>query len=281
LTNWAQVAAGGYHTAAVKTDGTLWTWGANGSSFFDGSGQLGTNDIETRFSPVQVGALSNWAQVSAGRFHTASIKTDGTLWTWGSNQNNTNNQPRGQLGDGTAASKSSPVQVGALTNWAQVSAGDYHTASIKTDGTLWTWGFNTQGVLGDGTTISRSSPVQIGSTDWAQVSTGAHTTATKTNGTLWAWGPNTDGQLGDGTGAGKSSPVQIGVLTNWSTAHAGGIHTASIKTDGTLWTWGRNNYGQLGDDTVASRSSPVQVGALTNWGQLSVGGSHNVAIAKS
>ena len=157
---------------SIKTDGTIWAWGLNNR------GQLGDDTVSYRSSPVQIGALTNWAQVSAGDLFTASVKTDGTLWAWGDNG-------RGQLGIGTAAGtyRSSPVQIGALTTWSQVSAGAEHTAAIKTDGTMWAWGGNISGEVGDGTTVSRSSPVQVGAlTTWAQVAGGSvHTVAIKTD----------------------------------------------------------------------------------------------------
>lgn len=99
------------HIAAIKTDGTLWTWGYNTS------GQLGMNSIAHKSSPVQtVAGGTNWKQVTCGYAHTGAIKTDGTLWSWGSNIN-------GCLGDGTVVNKSSPVQSVAGTNWKQVSCG--------------------------------------------------------------------------------------------------------------------------------------------------------------
>ena len=111
-------------------------------------------------SPVQIGSLTTWAKIAAGNNFSAAVKTDGTLWTWGSNN-------YGQLGDNTSTSKSSPVQVGALTTWANVSCGDTHTLAVKTDGTLWAWGANGDGQLGQGNAISRSSPVQVGTaTNW-------------------------------------------------------------------------------------------------------------------
>jgi hypothetical protein len=97
------------------------------------------------------------ARVAAGSFHTMLLKTDGTLWAWGDNSS-------GQLGDGTTTNKSSPTQVGTVTNWSTISAGDSHTVAIKTDGTLWAWGDNSRGQLGDGTTTNRLSPVQLGVT---------------------------------------------------------------------------------------------------------------------
>jgi alpha-tubulin suppressor-like RCC1 family protein len=153
------IAAGRWTGIAT---GELYAWGDN-SPF----GELGDGTVVDKSSPVQIGALTSWYQVSAGGTHTASIKTDGTMWAWGSNSS-------GQLGSGTTVNKSSPVQIGALTNWAQVSAGGAnHTASIKTDGTLWVWGQGAYGKLGDGTVVYKSSPVQVGAlTNWAQASAG-------------------------------------------------------------------------------------------------------------
>ena len=275
-TNWKQVGCGLYHTAAIKTDGTLWTWGQNTN------GQLGDNTAVNKSSPVQtIAAGTNWKQVGCGFYHTAAIKTDGTLWTWGYNN-------YGQLGDNTIANKSSPVQtIAAGTNWKQVGCGFYHTAAIKTDGTLWTWGYNNYGQLGDNTIARKSSPVQTiaGGTNWKLVGSGGyHISAIKTDGTLWTWGNNNFGQLGDNTAvspvAAKSSPVQtIAGGTNWKQVGSGGYHTAAIKTDGTLWLWGQNYYGQLGDNTAVNKSSPVQtISGGTNWKQVSGGKYHTAAI---
>jgi alpha-tubulin suppressor-like RCC1 family protein len=146
----------------------LYTWGSSSN------GQLGHNNRTDLSSPVQVGALTTWTQVSASNKFTSAIKTDGTLWAWGLNNN-------GQLGFNDTVARSSPVQVGALTTWYQVSEGNTHTAAVKTDGTMWSWGSNGYGKLGLGDTISRSSPVQIGAlTTWSQVSAGnSHTGALK------------------------------------------------------------------------------------------------------
>ena len=267
-TTWYQVSAGNQFMAAVKTDGTLWAWGRNDN------GQLGDGTVVDKSSPVQIGALTNWAQVSAAYTpNVAAVKTDGTLWTWG-------NGGSGQLGSGNILSRSSPVQVGALTNWYQVFAGNSFVLSVKTDGTLWSWGNNNVGQLGQGNVIRRSSPVQIGSlTNWSKVSAGASTgIAVKTDGTLWGWGFNSQGTIGDGTIITRSSPVQVGALTNWSKVSCGGYHSGATKIDGTLWVWGYNNRGQLGNDTVVSRSSPVQLGALANWYEVSAGRYHTLAI---
>jgi alpha-tubulin suppressor-like RCC1 family protein len=167
-TNWKTVAAGYNHTAAIKTDGTLWTWGWNTY------GQLGDNTTAHKSSPVQtVAGGTNWKQVAAGVDHTAAIKTDGTLWTWGRGN-------FGQIGDNTSAvNRSSPVQtVCGGANWKTVACGGYHTAAIKTDGTLWLWGQENYGQLGDSTPTNKSSPVQTltGGTNWKQVTAGRYHT---------------------------------------------------------------------------------------------------------
>jgi len=278
-TNWKQVAAGLFYTAAIKTDGTLWLWGWNAY------GNLGDNTNVVKSSPVQtVSSGTNWKQVSAnGSYHIAAIKTDGTLWTWGYSY-------YGQLGNGVAkVDQSSPVQtVSGGTNWKSVSTGSNFTAAIKTDGTLWGWGQGGWGAQGDNTfNVHKSSPVQTvsGGTNWKSVSGGGvHTAAIKTDGTLWTFGHNGYGQLGTNSTAHRSSPVQtVSGGTNWKSVAAGSGHTAAIKTDGTLWTWGYNSNGQLGDgSSIVHRSSPIQtVAGGTNWKQLSTGSSNSTTAIKT
>ena len=167
-----------------------------------GSGLLGLNSATIRSSPTQLGSPVNWSTTTVGASNMASIKVDGTLWTWGRNN-------EGQLGLNVQGNyRSSPVQVGALTNWSQISLVRYNAAAIKTDGTLWTWGDNNYGGLGINSAtntppsypfLERSSPTQLGSGTWSQVSTSDFfVAAIKTDGTLWAWGYNNSGQIGDG-----------------------------------------------------------------------------------
>lgn len=229
LANWSNVSGTIRSFSAIKTDGTLWSWGNNSD------GQLGLNLTAgsyavNRSSPVQVGTQTNWASVSGGAFSVFAIKTDGTMWSWGTNNN-------GTLGLNIAASisRSSPVQIGALTTWSKISANYYGATAIKTDGTLWAWGANFYGGVGDSTTINRSSPVQIGTmTNWASVASNGvasngNSLAIKTDGTLWAWGYNDSGSLGDGTTIGRSSPVQIGSATTWSKVVNGGTFNFGIR----------------------------------------------------
>lgn len=226
------------------------------------NGQLGVNDTVTRSSPVQVDALTTWADVKGAALSCLALKTDGTLWSWGRNN-------FGQLGHNTLVNTSSPIQIGALTNWSTLPNNlNYdQMACIKTDGTLWTWGFASFGALGHNDTVRRSSPTQVGAlTNWSQISCGYAMAAIKTDGTLWTWGLALfGGMVGDNTTIDKSSPIQIGVATNWSKVVVTGRSVFAIKTDGTLYAWGQNNHGQLGLNDLINRSSPVQVGALTTW----------------
>jgi len=270
-TNWKQVACGYSNNAAIKTDGTLWTWG------FNSSGQLGNNTTTNRSTPVTTFAGgTNWKQVAGGGYHTAAIKTDGTLWTWGSGG-------LGRLGNNTTTTRSIPVTTFAGgTNWKQVAGGESFTAAIKTDGTLWTWGRNALGSLGDNTTTSRLTPVTTfaGGTNWKQVSCAYRSVmAIKTDGTLWTWGHNAYGSLGDNNTTQKNTPVTtFAGGTNWKQVNGVGKHIAAIKTDGTLWTWGRNSSGQLGDNTTTNRSTPVTTFAGgTNWKQVASGESFTAA----
>jgi alpha-tubulin suppressor-like RCC1 family protein len=271
-TNWKQVSSGYVHSAVIKTDGTLWTWGSNYQ------GALGDGTNTSRSSPVQtVASGTNWKQVSTGNNGTAAIKTDGTLWAWGSNN---------IIGDNTSVPKSSPVQtVAGGTNWKYVACLSSKTAAIKTDGTLWIWGVNNGGTLGDNTAfVDKSSPVQTiaGGTNWKQVSTSdLCTAAIKTDGTLWIWGSSS--LLGTGNTGNRSSPVQtIAGGTNWQSVTCGYRHTAAIKTDGTLWTWGDAGNGELGDNTTVSKTSPVQtVAGGTNWKQVDASGKNYMSAIKT
>jgi len=258
---WTVISCGGNNVAAIKADGTLWTWGYNFR------GQLGQNDTVGRSSPVQVGSLMDWSSVSNTMYagSCVAVRTNGTLWTWGSNNTN-------QLGLGGGDNRSSPTQVGGLLTWAKVSGGTNVGAAIKTDDSLWIWGNNGNGQLGQGTTGAPiKSPVQIAGS-WSSVAigdNGCH--AIRTTGELFAWGFPGAGQLGTNSYTQFNSPVQIGSLLDWSFISAIGTGTrAALKTNGTLWTWGGNSNGQVGDNTTIQRSSPVQIGSDT-WLTVTAG----------
>jgi alpha-tubulin suppressor-like RCC1 family protein len=223
-------------------------------------------------SPVQVTDKTNWASITTQnsgyaefRFVNA-INQAGELWGWGKNL-------LGQLGDGTVINRSSPVQIGALTNWSIV-ASSYDTGlAIKTDGTLWGWGRGSQGNIGNGSSANKNSPVQVGAeTDWIKLNGGTkHVLGIRGTaggpGALYSWGLNTQGQLGLGNTTSTTSPNQVGALTTWLEAVGGYYGCFAIKNDGTLWTWGKNTQGVNGrnEPVTTQHNSPVQVGFLTTW----------------
>ena len=241
--DWQNIAAGTFHSLAMKSNGTLGAWGARSD------GRLGTNDNSVGINrfPVQVGSDDNWSNIAAGESHTLAIRTDGTLWAWGNNDS-------GKLGDGTESDRYIPVKIGTDTNWQAVSAGYFHSIGLKSDGTIWSWGLDAfSNLLGDnGETIKRLVPGKVGSdNDWQSVvASDGHVLAIKNNGTLWGWGSNIRGQLAFDTPFPEEGgyPTQIGADSDWKylSTSSSGNHSLAIKSDGTLWAWGYNSEGQLG-----------------------------------
>ncbi|MBL7814133.1 MAG: T9SS type A sorting domain-containing protein [Saprospiraceae bacterium] len=249
-TTWAAIAAISEHSVALKSDGTLWAWGDNIY------GQLGIGSFTAQLNPVQVGTDNKWTQISCYENHVLALKKDSTLWAWGANSN-------GQLGNGqsgTGIYVSSPIQIGVGSKWTAVTAGVAFSAALKSDSTLWTWGWNRFGNLGIGNTTDQSSPVQVAAgTKWKAVRAGnGHITALKSDGSVWAWGDNSEGQLGIGNTTNQSSPVQVGTGTTWSHISNGYSFTLALQSNGTLWAWGRNASRQLGNGNVTQQNSPVQ-----------------------
>ena len=255
----------------------LWVWGRNADY-----GQLGVNNFTYYSSPIQIPG-TNWDSGSRNTENSAAVKTDGTYWIWGSNifgalgLNETNNTNH----------RSSPVQLPGTT-WARGGVLAYRNAyGIKTDGTLWSWGYNAFGNLGLSDRVYYSSPTQVPGTTWSAVGTfGLYqgTWGLKTDSTLWVWGQNSDGSLGQNQGNftnanSRSSPTQI-PGTTWTEKVTGGEKfMTAVKTDGTMWTWGKGNDGTLGQNNRADISSPTQIPGTT-WNKVA-SGAYNVVASKT
>ncbi len=269
--NWLSYVVSSY-ILLIKPNRTLWAIGVNTN------GQLGLGDLITRNYLTQVGSDTNWSyvttEISSGyTYASAGIKTDGSLYTWGTNAS-------GMLGLGNLTNYYTPQKVGTST-WRTISIGYQHMGGIKTDGTLWTWGYGGAGSLGNGNNVSSYVPIKIGvATDWLTVKCGeANTFAIKNNGTLWATGGNGSGSLGLGISGLINTFTQVGTDT-WSYITTSGYSTLGIKTDETLWSCGGNTNGQLGLGNTTSYNTFQQVGS-DKWSKISNNNAYYVKGIKS
>ncbi|WP_332468267.1 RCC1 domain-containing protein [Bifidobacterium choladohabitans] len=308
---------GGF-SLAVGSDGNAYAWGYNNNS------QLGDGTTSTRqTTPVMVGkpagapANFTYVQVSAGYDHSLALGSDGNAYAWGYND-------YGQLGDGTSTDKNTPVRVKtpdrkaypdlpADFTYLQVSAGNWYSLALGSDGNVYAWGYNGYGRLGDGTSTDKNAPVRVKTPDrkaypdlpadftYLQVSAGAsHSLAVGSDGNVYAWGYNGYGRLGDGTSTDKNAPVRVKTPDRktypdlpadftYLQVSAGASHSLAVGSDGNAWAWGWNGGGQLGDGTGNSRNAPVRVKtpdrntypdlpADFTYVQVSAGGDHSLAV---
>jgi alpha-tubulin suppressor-like RCC1 family protein len=268
--DWAWISAGaadGRHSLALKTSGSLWSWGWNRDA------QLGLGDRVDIASPVQVGSSQDWMSVASGRRHSIALKRDGSLWGWGANT-------FGQVSGEIFADPSTPMQIGTERDWSAAACGENYTVALKTDGSLYAWGYNLDGRLGLGDSRVVFGPTRIGTDrDWRLVVSGPrHPVALKTSGSLWAWGNNNHGQLGDGTLQNANAPKQIGTDSDWEAVACGAGHTVAVEQTGTLWAWGFNFEGQLGIGSRTDSSTPLRIGAGTQWRAVAAGGDFTLAL---
>ncbi|NBD23058.1 RCC1 domain-containing protein [Paenibacillus glycinis] len=265
-----QVEGGAWHTIALQSDGTVWTWGDNSE------GQLGDGSKTERDTPVQVEGVTDVVYVAAGTYHSLALRSDGTVWAWGWNV-------KGQIGNGSTKDRTAPVQTLNVTEAVSIAAGYQHSLALKQDGTVLAWGDNEFGQLGVGDDLTpfTHTPVQVQGLDSAvAISAGSkHSLALKDDGTVWAWGYNGDGQLGDGSTKQRFTPVQVEGLNSVVAIAAGDDHNFALKQDGTVWAWGYNKFGELGvGDNLPGYITPVQVQGLDPAVAISGGLFHSLAV---
>jgi alpha-tubulin suppressor-like RCC1 family protein len=272
LTDVVAIAAGGAHSLAIKRDGSVYAWGWNGN------GQLGNNSTANSWVAVQAGpgTLTNVVAIAAGYAHTLAVKSDGTLWVWGSNSS-------GQLGDGSTTQHNSPFQVTMLTGVSAVAAGFNHSVVLKTDGatsgTVWTAGDNTSGELGDNTATFETTPVSVLS-DVVSVGAGDYYSfAIMSDATAMGWGVDSYGQLGDGSGASPwYFPTVVSTPPLFTQLDGGTYHSVGVSADGSAWAWGDGTKIGSSAYTVSSHLlTPQRVaGTGTNVFMAFAGTAHSV-----
>ena len=276
--DWSHVGTGADHACAIKTDGSLWCWGTGTR------GQLGQGDpanpgaLEGLLNislPTRVGLDTNWRQVAPGGGHTCAVRTDDTLWCWGS--------AGYEYGAPTPipfAYITSPIPMHTADNWASVTVGEHGTCATPTSGGVVCWGEN---ATGNAVTVDATG-------DWRQVGMGvarasavqnesAYACGVKGDGTLWCWGaPN---YLWGGLIPLPYSPTaitRVNADTDWMTAIPGAFHVCAMKGDGSVLCWGNNQHGQQGRDVPVYITSPQPVvTAIADWQQLSANDNRSCA----
>jgi alpha-tubulin suppressor-like RCC1 family protein len=274
--SFRQVSAGGNHTCAVTTDDRAYCWGENTW------GQLGDDAPGfARLAPVRVLGGLRFRHVSAGFDHTCGVTTDDRAFCWGVNQ-------AGQLGDGTSASRPTPVAVAAAgRRFRQVRAGSAHTCALTDSDVAFCWGNNLYNQLGDGTTTNRPLPVRVlGGLHWSLLNGGnRHTCGVTTENRAYCWGSNmepegTGGQLGDGTTIDRPRPVAVsgGLLIRQIDASIGVGHSCAVTTANRAYCWGTGFSGQLGGGTATMELVPVAVAGSRRFDHVSTGGNHSCGV---
>jgi alpha-tubulin suppressor-like RCC1 family protein len=267
------VSANEFHSLALKTDGTVMAWGTNEH------GELGSttnNGLNVANPPAAVSGLTGITAISAGLFHSAALDDSSTVWTFGDNF-------FGQLGR-TAGSGANPTptQVSGLSDVSAVEAGGYHTMVLRNDGTVWTFGRNTNGQLGvtaqSGGNAATDAPVLVdGLSDIVAIAAGQqHSVALRSDGTVWAWGSNNTGQIGvPANGTPNPTVAQVSGLTDIVAIAADEFHTLALRVDGSVWGFGSNTRGQLG---AGGSSAPHQIAGLADIVHIAAGQEHSLAV---
>ncbi|KAL0210367.1 hypothetical protein RCL1_004803 [Eukaryota sp. TZLM3-RCL] len=253
LTQVVSISAGTVHSVALKSDGTVWSWGAN--SFFQ-LGRTVDETISNDLFPVEIPNITGAKAIVAGDFHTLVVKSDGSVVSFGHNN-------QGQLGNGHNLNHQSIQNCGSFSSAVNVAAGSAHSLILLANGDLWATGRNTEGELGTHFSTSQTSPVRIDGFKFAAVVAGGRCNiGVLTNGDVVVWGYNNVAQLGDGTQTRRTVPTKHSFLSDLYTLSMGGIHTLVASRNGLVYGFGNNQNGKLGDGTTFDRINPARITAL-------------------
>ena len=265
LSGITAISSSGFYGMALKSDGTVWTWGNNDNGTL-GNGNYTDTNYAAQITTTSVSGVSlvSITAISAGAHDALALKSDGTVWVWGT-------EYYGELGDGSSSNSNPlPSPISSLSGVTAVSAGYFHNLALLTGGTVKAWGSNESGQLGDGTLTERDTPVTVsGLTGITKISTGEdayHSIALKSDGTLWAWGNNSVGQLGAGSygpidessPTGSDVPVEVNGLSGITITGlaCGKFSTVALESGGTVLQWGDSSYEPLGFSVPTSITDP-------------------------
>jgi alpha-tubulin suppressor-like RCC1 family protein len=266
LTGITSLSAGLGSTTALKSDGTVWSWGANGY------GQLGIGGVTGRTTPATVPGLNGVTKIAANFTNSMALKADGTVWVWGS-----------YSGNGLGAS-SVPVRVPGLSGATAIASGVAFGMAVIHDGTVWAWGWNGLGQLGDGIAIDGVTvvPVQVGGLSGITAVSGSvdHALALRSDGTVWGWGSNEYGKLGIASQRTCNSfmggnvpcnpvPAQVPGLSGVVAIVAADKRSLALKSDGTIWSWGASWNWCCPSDALTGSAIPAQIPGLTGMVAIS------------
>jgi alpha-tubulin suppressor-like RCC1 family protein len=255
------VTSGLKHSVAVRSDGSVWSWGENGH------GQLGNGRRDAGHGlPWKVPGLEGFTAVAAGERHTLALKKDGTVWSWGDNE-------FGQLGDDSGiVGRTEPARITGLSGIVAIAAGDSFSVALKDDGTVWHFGYGFLSLITNGGTwLEYGRPQQIaGLADVAAVTCGRRTVvALKKNGTVWCAGENLEGQCGNDTVGIRPEPGEMAGLVDVVAIAAGEQFTLALKKDGTVWGWGTLLLAP--GKVMQRRHSPEQIPGLGGVSDIKAG----------
>ena len=282
LASVVAVAAGtgraGYTGYALRSNGTVWAWGLGTE------GQLG-NGSKAQFSDlaVQVHNLTHVVALAAGQYEGYALRNDGTVWAWGSGGT-------GELGNGKQSSlyaSAVPVEVHGLAHVIAIAAAGGTGYALRSDRTVWAWGYGYEGQFGNGSTGSSALPVEVHiplekdkRTHLVAIAEGGRGTgyALRSDGTVFAWGRGDTGELGNGRNANSKVPVVVHKLAHVA-AIAGGLGSAyALLRNGTVWAWGENQNGELGNGGTGNSNVPVEVHSLANVKAIAGGNATGYAL---